>query len=135
MLENDSVSLSLTRVGGMMAPVTFTLPDGRRIAPYYVSPWQEENLEIDEPVLVPLRGDFFCAPFGAGSTFEGVDYVSHGPAATGIWGEASETPGVSETPGAGGRPRAVELRTSMEAHDPLGSITKSLTLREGHTAV
>ncbi|MFP4377291.1 MAG: hypothetical protein ACLFP4_09620 [Spirochaetales bacterium] len=166
LIENESVSLALTRLGGMMAPVRFTLPDGRQVEPYYVSPWQEEGLEIDEPVLVPLRGDFFCAPFGAGSTYEGVDYVSHGPAATGMWGDAevSENPsaggvrdaarsndpgpspspragdntaGVSEKagPGSGGTPPAVELRTSMDSGAPLGSITKSITLREGHTAV
>ena len=41
-----------------------------------------DGLEIDEPVLVPLRGDFFCMPFGANlDPYQGEKHVVLGNAA------------------------------------------------------
>ena len=63
-LANKQVELAVTELGGHMAPVTFYRKSAEPVQPYYISPWQGEKLKIDEPVLVPLRGDFFCMPFG-----------------------------------------------------------------------
>jgi len=66
-IENGTVRLAITKTGAQMAPVTFGLDSDRTIEPYYISPWQGEGLKLDPPVLVPLRGDFFCLPFGSNS--------------------------------------------------------------------
>ena len=79
---NETVELAVTRLGGHMAPVTFYRGTRKPVRPYYISPWQGEGLKIDEPVLVPLRGDFFCMPFGVGGTYRGEQYAVHGPPAT-----------------------------------------------------
>ena len=54
-----------------MAPVTFFRDSAQPVRPYYVSPWQEEApSKMPAPVLVSLRGDFFCLPFGGNNDEE-----------------------------------------------------------------
>ncbi|OGD20517.1 MAG: hypothetical protein A2W03_02170 [Candidatus Aminicenantes bacterium RBG_16_63_16] len=78
-IENGTVRLAITQMGAQMAPVTFCRDSDRAIQPYYVSPWQGEGLKLDPPVLVPLRGDFFCLPFGSNSApYEGMKFPLHG---------------------------------------------------------
>ncbi|MFW5807163.1 MAG: hypothetical protein ACOCWU_05795 [Spirochaetota bacterium] len=55
----------------MMARVQFDRHTDSPFDPYYVSPWQNEGLALDEPVLQTLRGDFFCMPFGEDNRYEG----------------------------------------------------------------
>src|SRR4051794_34963347 len=63
-LATKEVELAVTRLGGQMAPVTFYRNTDRPVQPYYISPWQDEPPQkMPAPVLVPLRGDFFCMPF------------------------------------------------------------------------
>jgi hypothetical protein len=82
-LRNNCVEAAITQLGAHMAPVTF-YRGGGDIQPYYVNPWHGEGRRIDEPCLIPLRGDFFCLPFGAAGTWRGVNYNTHGdPAARG----------------------------------------------------
>ncbi len=53
------------RLAGMLAPITFILPDGRQISPMQVAPWANEPDTGDLPgVLRGLRGDWACIPFG-----------------------------------------------------------------------
>ncbi|MHC4563515.1 MAG: hypothetical protein ACYS8X_12180, partial [Planctomycetota bacterium] len=61
-IRNANMQLTLTRLGGQMAPVTFYRNTAKPVQPYFISPWQDEGRKLDEPVLRPLRGDFFCAP-------------------------------------------------------------------------
>ena len=127
-VSTPEIELCLTQTGGMMAPVTFRrvgAGDGASIQPYYISPWQEENLQIDEPVLVPLRGDFFCAPFGAGGEHGGRMVVSHGASATGVW-EEPEVEQIDER---------VTLRTRITSEHPAGTVTKTIRLRTGEHAI
>ena len=64
-IATDDVELAITKRGGHMAPVTFDRKAGAPIRPYHISPWQDEGLDnLPAAVLVPLRGDFFCMPFG-----------------------------------------------------------------------
>jgi hypothetical protein len=86
-LETQAVKLDVTKQGGMVAPVTFQLNDSSVAQPYYVSPWQSEQLEKipDPPVLGPLRGDFFCLPFGGDNDLDGEHHRPHGEAAYGTW--------------------------------------------------
>ena len=123
--ENDTVEVSVTEVGGMTAPVVFTLPDGRGVSPYYVNPWHGEARELDEPVLVPLRGDFFCLPFGASNDMEGESYGVHGESAGKRW-----------TPGALGESGGVtSFAMTMDYAATKGTVTKELTLRAGEQAL
>ena len=67
-LSNDKVEVFVTKNGGHMAPVLFCKDSSKSIQPYYISPWQNEHIEVPHPPDTPLgalRGDFFCMPFGA----------------------------------------------------------------------
>jgi len=84
-LKSDRVSLGVTETGGHLSDVTFVVADGRRIAPMHTAPWSDETLPPDiPPILRILRGDFFCAPFGASDVIPG-DNPTHGASANGIW--------------------------------------------------
>lgn len=55
----------LQSLGGMLAPVTFELSDGRRFQPLQVAPWAEEPQSASLPgILRRLRGEWPCVPFG-----------------------------------------------------------------------
>lgn len=86
-ISNKDIELAITQIGGHMAPVTFYHSSCSPIQPYYIAPWAEEVLPRDiAPVLVPLRGDFFCMPFGDNAIpFRGEHHPYHGEAATSKW--------------------------------------------------
>ena len=127
-LANEQVSVAITKRGGHMAPVVFRNSDGQQITPYYISPWQDEKpVDMPADVLVPLRGDFFCMPFGGNaSEYKGEKHPPHGETATGLWSfvddETSE-PGVSR------------LTLALETHIRQGRVTKEIFLRERHPVV
>lgn len=53
-------------LGAMLAPVDFTLADGRVVSPLHIAPWANEKLSpITPPLLQTLRGEWPCVPFGA----------------------------------------------------------------------
>lgn len=120
----DNVEMSVTRLGGHMAPVTFFRGTKNAVQPYHVTPWQQEKLKIGEPVLVPLRGDFFCLPFGGGSDGR-KSYVCHGAPAGSEWTLADAVQGKE----------LAQLRLSMRCSDTGGHVTKTLTLKKGHNVV
>lgn len=127
-LENELVSLAITKLGGHMAPVVFGAANERQIRPYYISPWQDENhADMPAEVLVPLRGDFFCLPFGGNATpYQNQKYPVHGETATGEWTfvDSEEVePGVSR------------LRLVLDTLVRKGQVTKEVTLREGHPVI
>lgn len=58
-------SLTVQRLGGMLAPVTFILGDGRQVCPMHIAPWADEPGSIELPgILRRLRGEWPCVPFG-----------------------------------------------------------------------
>lgn len=123
-VRNRQVELAVTRLGGHMAPVTFLRDTDRPVQPYFIAPWHGEAPPAD-PVLVPLRGDFFCLPFGAGSTVRGATHPTHGEPATKTW-----------TPiGADRADGVTSLTLSMRTRAPAGKVTKGLYLADGHNAV
>ncbi|MCG3127614.1 MAG: hypothetical protein CHACPFDD_02481 [Phycisphaerae bacterium] len=125
-IENSSVRAAVTQRGAHMAPVTFDRGSDRPIQPYFISPWQDEHLNVEPPVLVPLRGDFFCLPFGGnGAPYEGLKFAPHGEPAGAAWT-------LVRTGRRGAVTRLVlELRTKV----PAGGITKTLQLVDGHNVV
>lgn len=115
-LGNDLVSLHITRDGGMMAPVGFRLGD-RIVSPYSLSPWKPDEVDAELPVLLKnLRGDFFCLPFGPQE-----NGLPHGETANCAWHFVSETES--------------SLTLGIAASDVSASITKTISLRPGQTAI
>ncbi len=125
-IENGTVRLAVTRLGAQMAPVTFFLNSDRPVEPYYISPWQNEGLKLDPPVLVPLRGDFFCLPFGANNEpYKGMKFLPHGEPAGAPW----TLVGSAKT-GA-----VTTLTLALETRVPPGKITKTILLVDGQNVV
>ena len=121
---SDCVEASLTRVGGHLAPVTFRTARGA-IQPFAIAPWAGEKLVPGTaPVLRPLRGDFFCAPFGGNEkTFRGEDHPAHGETATSPWKFIAQH----------SEPTGTELVVRMQTRVRAGEITKRIFLRHGET--
>lgn len=124
--SSDTVTAAVTRLGGHLAPVRFRLGD-KTVQPFAIAPWHSEKLARDTaPVLVPLRGDFFCAPFGGNSRpWRGERHPAHGESATNPWTfVALESTASSKT-----------LLLSLETKIRPGSIRKMVTLRKGEATV
>jgi hypothetical protein len=125
-IENGTVRLAITKMGAQMAPVKFCLDSDRTIEPYYISPWQGERLKLDPPVLVPLRGDFFCLPFGSNSApYEGMKFLPHGEPAGAPW----------TLVGAAKSGDVTTLTLALETKVPTGRVTKIIRLVDGQNVV
>ena len=85
-LASSQVEAFVTEMGGHLGPVTFDRK-GRRLQPYSVAPWAEEQIDPSTPtILKVLRGDFFCMPFGGNDTpFGREKHPVHGETANARW--------------------------------------------------
>ncbi|MFI0847017.1 hypothetical protein [Mesorhizobium sp. IMUNJ 23232] len=120
-LRSDRVSPSVTETGGHLSDVSFTLQDGRRVSPMHVAPWADEQLDASTPPIIRvLRGDFFCAPFGASDLIADMPFV-HGLPASGIWRVTDE--------------RAGAIGMKLDGTVMGATVTKSVELRPGETIV
>jgi hypothetical protein len=125
-IASDTIQLSLTQLGGHMAPVKFATNRKTPIAPYYINPWHGEIAKTGVPVLDPLRGDFFCLPFGGnGTEFKGEQHTPHGDTATRKWSLVS----------AGREGNVTSLVVKMRTKVRKGTVTKTLSLIDGHNVV
>jgi hypothetical protein len=126
LIRNDEVELAVTRLGGHMAPVTFYRGSRQPIQPYYLSPWQDERVQAPVPVLAPLRGDFFCLPFGGNQQpFRGERHPPHGETSGGLWQLEGAT--------AQGPVSTLALRFKSRARR--GIVRRELSLVSGHNVV
>ncbi|TVQ27796.1 MAG: hypothetical protein EA383_01840 [Spirochaetaceae bacterium] len=125
MVETNTIQAWVTEQGGMMAPVTFRLPSGRTVEPYYVAPWYDENREVEPAVLGPLRGDFFCLPFGADNAVGSEDHQPHGESAYATWRLLERA----------SHDDAQTLSLGIDYQACAGSITKNLHFSEGHAVI
>ncbi len=126
-VSTPQVELAVTALGGQMSPVTFYRDTTTSIQPYYISPWQGEKTgPLPVPVLVPLRGDFFCLPFGGNADeFRGEKHPPHGETAGSPWKSAGlKTAGEVTT-----------LTLSLETKIRSGRVTKDLSLVNGENVV
>lgn len=123
-LTNDSIEAFLTCDGGHLAPVTFHTPRGP-VQPFAVAPWRGETLAPGTPpALRPLRGDFFCLPFGGnGTPWRGERHPLHGESAGSRWKSARIESG------AGATALVAELMPTVRP----GRIVKRIELRAGET--
>jgi hypothetical protein len=85
-LASPKVEAFVTEIGGHLGPVTFDRK-GRKLQPYSVAPWAEEQVDPSTPaILKVLRGDFFCMPFGGNATpFRREKHPVHGETANARW--------------------------------------------------
>jgi hypothetical protein len=90
------------------------------VEPFTTAPWcgRPEAAKLI-PLLRQLRGDFFCAPFGAGPEWRGESHPPHGESANGTWKVLSS----------GGGRLVATIRTRVRP----GRITKVVEAREGET--
>jgi hypothetical protein len=124
-ISTDTMELAVTETGGQMAPVTFFKQSVNPVQPYYISPWQEENLTLPEPVLVPLRGDFFCMPFGETNLAGDEDHPVHGEPAGSIWEFLDHNVFAD----------GVELVLGQKTVRHPGSVTKRIRLKRGENTI
>ncbi len=126
-VRNGQTEVFVTERGGHMAPATFAADTSTPVQPYYISPWQDEGLaEFPDPVLAPLRGDFFCLPFGGNKEPLGTEqHTCHGEAGSGQWRLSKE-----ERRGA-----IAALDLEIETRIRPGRIAKRIRLVDGHPAV
>ncbi len=119
-LENKNIRLCLTEKGGHMAPVVFMKDSEKPVEPFYINPWAEEslNMENEPDVLVPLRGDFFCLPFGGDNSWNGESHSVHGEVSGSVWTLA---------------PDQVEnsIVLTMDTKARKGSVAKKIELKDG----
>ena len=85
-LASSSVEAFVTELGGHLGPITFDRK-GRKLQPYSVAPWAEEETDPSLPSIIKaLRGDFFCLPFGGNTTPFGRErHPIHGETANARW--------------------------------------------------
>ena len=119
-LENRNIGLCLTEKGGHMAPVAFMRDSDNPIEPFYISPWAEENFDLtNEPdVLIPLRGDFFCLPFGGNNSWKNESHPTHGETSCSLW---TLVPGEKEN----------SITLQIDTHARKGRVLKNIELKDG----
>lgn len=126
-VQSNTVEMFVTKNGGHMAPVHFYRDSKSPVQPYYISPWQNDKLkDLPDPVLVPLRGDFFCMPFGGNAeAFKGEKYTGHGEVSSSKWSfvRLEKKDGITTL--------TLQMKTKIRK----GKVTKKLTLVDGHNAV
>jgi hypothetical protein len=107
-----------------MAPAYFSFPQKPAVQPYHVSPWQcEDHSFLDGRCEGPLRGDFFCLPFGKPDPDDGTP--AHGRTSSARWSLASHRShgGVHE----------IGIRMESALHE--ASVTREYFLRDGETVI
>jgi hypothetical protein len=115
-LTTDLVEVSITRRAGHLAPVTFQLGD-RKVSPYALAPWQPGEIDPSLPeLLLVLRGDFLCFPFGGSA-----ERPPHGVTANRQWSLVEKD--------------AHSICLSISDVDGGASVEKQVSLRDGETAI
>lgn len=126
-LTSKEVEVAVTQLGGHTAPVTFFRDSAKPVQPYHITPWQDEKAgAMPVPVLVPLRGDFFCMPFGGNSAeVAGEKHPPHGEVA----GDAWKAVGTKKTGD------VTTLTMGIDTKVRKGKVTKELSLVDGQNVL
>jgi len=126
-LQSSHVDAALTRLGGQLGPVRFRL--GRRtVDPFSVASWCGEpgTERIQPPLLRPLRGDFFCMPFGSSAEdWRSEAHPPHGECANGPWKATAPI----------NRDGVTKLTASFRTKIRPGKLTKTIRLIDGHSVI
>ncbi|MFM7398612.1 MAG: hypothetical protein ACKO4N_06560 [Verrucomicrobiota bacterium] len=115
-LVTPEAEVAVTETAGHLAPVTFHLTSGD-FSPYSLSPWTPEDVDASlPPLLVHLRGDFLCLPFGGQESGP-----PHGDVANARWTLKSSGPR--------------HLSLEQKGADTGAAVTKTLSVEPGHHVV
>lgn len=115
-IASDLVEASITRRAGHLAPVVFQLGE-RKVSPYALAPWQPNEVDPSLPeLLLVLRGDFMCFPFGGSA-----DRPPHGVTANLEWSLVEQD--------------QRSIRLSIRDVDGRATFEKKVSLRDGETVV
>jgi len=126
MLRSSTIEMAVTHLGGHMAPVFFDIGSSAPVQPYAISPWQGETEGLPSGGSeLPLRGDFFCLPFGSGLAPNGEVHTPHGQTSSGPWTHL-------ESSSSGG---THSLKLGIELPVRKGRVTQTYTLHDGENAV
>ncbi len=124
-IKARGIEAFVTQLGGHLAPVYFDLGK-KKIQPFEIAPWAREKLPAGtDAVLKPMRGDFFCMPFGGNTrAYRGKKYAPHGQTAGDSWSfkKADQTDAAS----------ALTLQMKLRRG---GQVEKQIELRSGDSAV
>lgn len=123
-ISTDMVDLSITVQGGHMAPVSF-YKNSDPVQPYYISHWSDKGYKDEVKVLEPLRGDFFCLPFGGNNVWKGENHQPHGETACNLW-KVKNYSKKSDT---------VLLTLNMITKERSGEVEKNIYLKESQNVV
>lgn len=124
-LTSGCVEMAITRRGAHMSPVRFGFDTATPVEPYYISPWQGEHLQLTGLWSeVPLRGDFFCMPFGFDPA-SSEKHPPHGETSGAMWAFA----GLTESSG------VQTLTLVLETKARPGSVRRAFSLVEGHNVI
>jgi len=126
-MANDCVEMAVTHLGAHMAPVFFYRNQPQPVQPYYISPWQGEATTLEAGRSeIPLRGDFFCMPFGVDSNPDCEEkHPPHGETSGMLWT-------LAETNEHG---RVKTLSLQMETKARAGHVTRTYSLVDGENVV
>jgi len=126
-LASDCVEMAVTQLGAHMAPLSFYRNTSQPVQPYYISPWQEELTTLEPGRSeIPLRGDFFCMPFGADPNPDTQEkHPPHGETSGQLW---SFSDAMTE-----GRVRTLTVRLETKARP--GHVTRAYSLKEGENVI
>ena len=113
----------MTEFAGHMAPVTFFRDTDAPVEPFYINPWAEEDIDMSgQPgVLKPLRGDFFCLPFGGDNSWNGESHPPHGDVHEDNWQYESDSAGFGD----------VSAVFSFDMKTRPGRVEKTVSLKDG----
>jgi len=126
-VATKEVEIAITKLGAHMAPVTFFRNTSQPVQPYHISPWQDEKpSKMPAPVLVTLRGDFFCLPFGGNSdAVAGEKHPPHGEIVGDAWTAAGSKKNGDVT----------TLTLGIETKVRKGRLNRELSLVDGQNVV
>ncbi len=119
-VQNEKVKVGVTEECGHLSPVQFFL-DSKTIEPLNTAPWYNEKLDDSiPPMLKLLRGDFFCAPFGASDILKDEDR-DHGATSNDKWNLVSKDE------------QSIELKLGKKVSG--ADIVKRIKLKKEHPVV
>jgi hypothetical protein len=120
LINNSFVEAGISEECGFLYPVRF-LFGNNIIDPMHIAPWTDEALDNSvPPMLKGLRGDFFCAPFGASDLLPD-ETRGHGASANEKWklNEKKES--------------SIKLLLSKEISG--AELTKEISVTEGQSVI
>lgn len=122
-VESNRTCARVTEIGGHVT-AEFQL-GGKTVDPFFVAPWWGEGRkELAGTCDDPLRGVFFCFPFGMSGNYGGINRPCHGFVPARAWEFCEET-----------REDGHTLTMSIQVPEEHAEVRQSVTVRDGETVL